>query len=106
MFVVWEPILSTDTERASRKATTLLHDPRVTHYWVATRAVGRLFQEPIGLAGEPAWDVYLLYGKGTRWKDRPPRPPFFMHQLGGRLPDIGRLDAEILASRVRTFVER
>jgi hypothetical protein len=103
---VWEPILATDTERAARKATTFLNDPRVSHYWVATRDVGRLFQEPIGLAGEPAWDVYLLYRTRTSWKDRPPRPPYFMHQLGGRLPDAGLLDAEVLATRAQEFLDK
>ncbi|MCH8816068.1 MAG: hypothetical protein IH957_13450 [Chloroflexi bacterium] len=68
----------------------------MTHYWIDNRDVGKLFQTPIGLTTEPAWDVYLLYGPGVTWEqDGPPQPAFWMHQLGvevGVDPDL-RLDA-------------
>jgi len=92
-YAVWEPILRTDDERSSRKAVALFPDERVKNYWVRSRAVGELFQAPIDLSGEPAWDVYLVYAPGILWDgDAPPEPTFFMHQLGGRLPDGQRLD--------------
>ena len=28
-----------------------------------------------------AWDVYLLFAPGIEWKDHPPPPSFWMHQL-------------------------
>ena len=105
VYAVWEPILRTDDERSSRKATTLFPDGRVTNYWVDTPEVGKLFQAPIGLTTEPAWDVYLVYPPGVRWeKDTPPRPEFFMHQLGGRLPDSQRLDGSKLADGIRALL--
>ena len=92
-YAVWEPILKTDDERSSRKAATLFPDKRVKSYWVHTRDVGKMFQAPISLTTEPAWDVYLVYEPGIEWDgDTPPEPTFFMHQLGGRLPDGQRLD--------------
>ena len=100
MYAVWEPILRTDDERAARKATILLPDPRVVHYWVASREVGKLFQEPIELTTEPAWDVYLVYPRGVRWDESVPVPDHFMHQLGGRLPAPQRLDAAKLAEQI------
>ena len=101
VYAVWEPILKTDDERSSRQATTLFPDDRVSNYWVDTRAVGRLFQAPIELTTEPAWDVYLLYAPGVVWEeDGPPRPNYFMHQLGGRLPDDRRLDGAKLAATI------
>ena len=104
MYAVWEPILKTDNERAARKATALLDDPRVEHYWVSTRDVGKLFQDPIGLTTEPAWDVYLVYPRGVSWDQSPPRPAFFMHQLGGRLPAEKRLHATKLAARLKAIL--
>jgi len=102
VYAVWEPILKTDDERAARKATVLLDDPRVEHFWVSTRDVGKMFQDPIKLSGEPAWDVYLVYPKGVTWHQSPPEPSYFMHQLGGRLPDESRLDAKKLAERLES----
>jgi len=67
VYVVWEPIFRTDDQRSSRKASTLLPDPRVTHYWVETQDVGKMYQPAIGLEGEAAWDVYLVYPPGIGW---------------------------------------
>ena len=106
-YAVWEPILKTDDERSSRKAVTLFPDERVTNYWVRTRAVGELFQQPIDLAGEPAWDVYLVYEPGVVWDgDAPPVPTFFMHQLGGRLPEGHRLDGPKLRDTIEKILNK
>ena len=101
VYAVWEPILRTDNERAARKATALFPDARVKQYWVDVRDLGRLFQSPIGLQHEVAWDVYLVYPPGVMWESAdPPRPDYFMHQLVGRLPDSQVLDGRTLATRV------
>jgi hypothetical protein len=100
-YAVWEPILKTDDERSSRKATILFPDDRVSHYWVNNKDVGRLFQGAIDLVSEPAWDVYLVYAPGIRWEGKePPRPTYFQHQLGGRLPADQRLDGPKLAEAI------
>ncbi len=101
---MWEPILRTDNEAAAGKATVLLPDPRVRHFWVPSQSVGEMFQKPIGLAAEPAWDVYLAYPRGVHWDDHPPAPAFFMHQLVGRLPAEQRLDGAELATRLQAML--
>ena len=103
-YAVWEPILRADSEQWAKRSTSILSDPRVTHFWIDNRDVGKLFQAPIGLTTEPAWDVYLLYPSGVEWTDSPPTPYFFMHQLGNRLPQENRLSGEGLASRVRRLL--
>lgn len=106
-YAVWEPILRTDDARSTRKATTILPDARVRHYWTNGQEVGEMFQAPIGLKGEPAWDVYLVYPAGIEWKgSRPPRPAYFMHQLAGRLPDGRRLNGETLAAKLHELVAK
>jgi hypothetical protein len=98
VYVVWEPILRTDTERSARKATTLLPDKRVRNYWIGSQSIGEMFQGPLFLEGEPAWDVYLVYGPEVTWDSAtPPRPDFYMHQLGG-LPEPLRLKGSTLAT--------
>ena len=103
-YAVWEPILRADSEQWAKRSTSILPDPRVTHFWTDTRSVGELFQAPIHLTTEPAWDVYLLYPRGVEWTDSPPAPYFFMHQLGNRLPQDNRLSGEGLARRVRELL--
>ena len=105
VYVVWEPILRTDSEAAARVSSGFLRDDRVVHYWASSRAVGERFQGAIGLEGEPAWDVYLIYDRGVRWDDRPPEPAAFMHQLGGRLPEEFRLNGPELTERVLRSLE-
>ena len=102
VYAVWEPILRSDDESAARRATTLFPDPRVRNYWIASQAVGELFQAPIRLTTEPAWDVYLLYAPGTRWDAAtPPAPHAFMHQLRGRLPAERGLNGPQLLAELR-----
>jgi hypothetical protein len=105
VYAVWEPIFRTDDEKASRRATTLLDDPRVKHYWAPTLDLGRAFQKPIDLTSEPAWDVYLVYPAGVTWENEPPRPRYFMHQLNGRLPDASILRGDVLAQHVREAMD-
>ena len=105
VFVVWEPILRLDDERAARKATALFPDSRVEHFWAPNASVGELFQQPVALDSEPAWDVYLVYDRGVRWVGpHPPVPTYYMHRLRGRLPDSQILDGEKLAEQIRRFL--
>jgi len=107
VYAVWEPILPTDDERWARKASTIFPDRRVDNFWVATDDLGEAFQPALRLAGEPAWDVYLLYGPRTEWRGAsPPVPDFYMHQLRGRLPDSLGLDGPELASAIQVILGR
>jgi len=106
-YAVWEPILRTDDARGARKATTILPDPRVRHYWTPGQEVGEMFQAPLRLKGEPAWDVYLVYAPGVEWKGtNPPKPATFMHQLAGRLPEKRILNPETLAATLRKHLTK
>ena len=104
-YAVWEPILRTDDVRGARKATTILPDGRVRHYWVQGQDVGELFEPALGLK-ETAWDVYLVYPRGVEWKGKtPPKPAYYMHQLHS-LPAARLLKPEILATKVRETLPR
>ena len=101
-YVVWESVLRADGRIPARRATSLVADPRATHYWTDGLRVGARFQSPIGLESEPAWDVYLVYPPGVEWTgESPPQPSFFMHQLRGRLPDSLVLDGAVLREKLR-----
>ena len=101
VYAIWEPILRNDSHKSALQAPKLIPDARVTHYWVDGRDVGGLFQKPIQLKREPAWDVYLVYASGVVWGDEVPVPDYFQHQLGGRLPKELKLDGKVLAQRIQ-----
>jgi hypothetical protein len=79
--------------------TALVTDPRAKQYWDTVgwtdEAYGRILNTP-----GPAWDVYLLYGRGVRWTGSlPPQPEYWMHQLGG-VTSAPHLDPDVLKQHV------
>ena len=75
-----------DTERTAAQIAATFTDSRVRHYYdpLPAHLAGRAFAQGIIAEGRgPAWDIYFFYEKGRVWKDRPPTPDVYMHQLGG-----------------------
>ena len=79
-----------DNERTSRKIAGSFSDRRVKHFYdpFPAHLVGKAFAKD-RISQGPAWDIYFFYKKGEEWKDAPPEPAEWMHQLGGG----GRADA-------------
>ena len=85
-FVVWLPMLRSDSEQAAEMQAGAFVDGRLLQRWDGDRAAGNLIAKRLGL-NRTAWDVYLLYAPGVKWiGDQPPMPTFWMHQL---YPDTG-----------------
>lgn len=85
-FVVWLPMLRSDSEQAAEIQAGAFVDGRLVQRWDGDRAAGDLIAKRLGLS-RTAWDVYLLYAPGVKWiDDQPPMPTFWMHQL---YPDTG-----------------
>lgn len=96
VYVVWSSQLGA-AETHVPEATTLLPDPRARHFWDPERLVGRRFQPALGTQ-EAAWDVWMLFGRGTRWPEgEAPTIGWWEHQLGGMPPEL-RLDPERFAA--------
>lgn len=82
IFVVWVP-MSRGLERDVPAATREVWDARARHYWDGDGQLIASYRDVLGGYNEPVWDTYVLYGKDARWEgDAPPRPAFWMHQLG------------------------
>ncbi|MGH9317227.1 MAG: hypothetical protein ACRD1P_08980 [Thermoanaerobaculia bacterium] len=80
-FVIWLPILSSDSAPLATRQAEEFDDRRVVQRWDADRRIGETFAGRLNLRGT-AWDVYLLYAPGVKWEgDTPPAPTFWMHQL-------------------------
>ena len=91
VLVVWIKRFPGDSLQAAQEATTLVSDPRATHFWDASGALGKLYGKTLKLPGgrKFAWDVYFVFGPKAEWTSSPPAPDFWMHQLGGT--DTGKL---------------
>lgn len=80
-FVVWLPMLPSDSREAAGAQAARFVDQRLMQEWDGDRASGNLMAKTLALKGS-AWDVYLLYAPGVKWTgEQPPPPTFWMHQL-------------------------
>ena len=106
VFIVWQPMLPGDSEKAATRAMGFVPDARATHFWTPTQQVGRAFAKPLGLKGRrTAWDVYLVYSGKSKWGEAVPVPDSFRHQLGRALPADRRLNGPKLAEEVRKILK-
>jgi hypothetical protein len=83
VFVIWEPILPKDSADAVDDAAALLKDEwRAEQFWDPLAESGQRIKKLLELGiANPAWDVYMLFPPGVKWKDATPEPAFWMHQL-------------------------
>ena len=96
-YVVWVPELGAQLKDVA-PATVLVPDPRAKQYWDPDEVVGIKYGRILGI-DRPAWDVYMLFEPGAVWHhNEPPKPNFWMHQLGG-VTNAPRLDPVEFARR-------
>lgn len=92
------------TEKDVGVATRVVPDARALHYWDGSGATMKQWQQVVGL-NEDAWDVYFLYDRTAKWTgDLPPKPRFWMHQLGGVSEDK-YLDADVFAAQTNAALK-
>lgn len=109
LFVVWEPMLSSDNRRAAGESAAILDDPRAVQFWDETRQSGVSYARDVyptyigdiarslgddhlladhfrgmeSVPGEraPMWDFAAFYPAGVEWKEAPPLATSFIRQL-------------------------
>jgi hypothetical protein len=91
LLVIWIPMMSGDTCEAAQKAARKFADKRVKQFYDPQQLAGRAFAKSLGHDDRVAWDIYLFYPPGAQWKDLPPPPEVFMHQLRESWADQRRL---------------
>ena len=88
MFVIWEPVLSTDLSAPSTDARARV--PEAVQYWDPKKGTAALFQpvlsrDPDGITGKKSlvtgkvlWDFVGVYAPGVTWSAaaEPPMPAF------------------------------
>jgi hypothetical protein len=66
-------------------------DGRNLHFWDGAGRLGQAYAKVVDLPHNKkfAWDVYFVFDAKAKWGDAPPKPDFWMHQLGG--PETGNM---------------
>ncbi|MBI4850656.1 MAG: hypothetical protein HY819_02400 [Acidobacteria bacterium] len=105
VYVVWLPILRKDNEGRVPKAAATVSDIRATNYWDGEKKLARDFAETLEFTdkSQPAWDIYLVYGKDTKWETTAPKPNYWMHQLED-FPKDNKLDATKLSKEIERYL--
>ena len=73
--------MSSDSHKAAQKAVEKFGDKRVKHFYDPQHLAGRAFAISLGQDDKVAWDIYMFYPCGALWRDLPPSPKAYMHQL-------------------------
>ena len=107
VFVVWIPILQADDRDAALVSMKIVSDKRAIQFWDSTWNLGTSVAKDMTLPGKTkfAWDLYFVYDAAAEWKDKPPVPADWMHQLGG-VKDERWLDGDKLRTSVETLLKK
>jgi hypothetical protein len=104
VYLVWVPLRGAE-EKHVAEASRLAGDRRVSQYWDGANTLGDAYASILGVY-PPAWDVDLLFDPSQKWSgDLPPKPTFWMHQLGG-VTHAPRLDPRVFAQQADSLIGR
>jgi hypothetical protein len=93
LYVIWEPVLDSDTRPPRAADTQRVTDTRAMHFWDPEVRVSKGLHQMLArtslpvtgkrslVDGEVVWDVVAIYRPGARWGDA----PVF---LGGPVVDV------------------
>jgi hypothetical protein len=104
VLVVWTPVLPWDNRDKALAAMKLIPDERAAHFWDQAHRLGKEYGKVLKLPNGSrfAWDVYLVFDAPAPWKETPPAPIDWMHQLG---QDSRRLDIDKLRQKIGRLLQ-
>ena len=74
-------MMDSDVQDAALAATNTMPDARIQFFYDPAQLTGKAVAASLGDSEEVAWDIYLFYKPGRIWRDLPPSPDTYMHQL-------------------------
>ena len=74
-------MMESDNHEAALKAVSKFKDERVKQFFDPNQLAGKAFAGSLGHKDKVAWDIYLFYPAKSMWKEVPPQPEVYMHQL-------------------------
>jgi hypothetical protein len=99
VFVIWEPILSTDWGRPSAGVLSRISDERAAQYWDKTHLFAKQLKHDLDAAHvnpeccfekDILWDVAVVYPRQARWDTSLPAPAYLYGPVvrAAKLPGI------------------
>ena len=79
--IVWIEMLSEDRVADVEALAREMTDPRIQWFHDPKRRAGQSIATSLGNPDKVAWDVYLFFDAHAEWKDHPPMPRQWVHQL-------------------------
>ena len=74
-------MLPGDSEITAKEKAVIFNDPDVHQFWDPDQLSGKAIAEALGYKGSVAWDIYLFYPPESEWREHPPEPAGWMHQI-------------------------
>ncbi len=88
--MVWIEMLRGDARADIEAVAATMNDPRVRSFHDPMGRAGEAIAVALGAEGNRAWDVYLFFDSEVGWKERPPTPNGWVHQLRDPWADPAR----------------
>jgi hypothetical protein len=105
--LVWVRALAADDEPATQTAMESLQHPRLSHFYDHHQRAAREMASALGGAGHFAWDVYLVFDSQATWRETPPTPVDWAHQLDNSewAPAERRRSGEALVQAISQMIK-
>jgi len=108
VYVVWEPVFPSDSEKASYEASRLVSDPRIQQFWSNSRFTGHSFGKLSGVQDKSLWNSFLIFGGDKKWTDAPPVEDQFriVPRSGMKFQDERKMNGAKLAEEIKARLAR
>jgi hypothetical protein len=104
-YFIWGPYLKSDNPEIARVNSDRFYALNASFFWTATSSLAEELAKQLKLPpGRLAWDVYLVYGKGTLWDKSIPMPAYWAHQID--VPQGEPLDMQKFETRIQQLLQK
>ena len=83
-------MLASDNATTANEAAKIFQHDNVIQFHDPNRLVGKAIAESLDVNDTIGWDIYLFYETGIKWREKPPVPFDWTHQLDDPWADPGR----------------
>lgn len=104
--LIWVRVLEDDDQQAAQIAADQIADPHLRHYYDPEQRTAREMADVLGGSGSYAWDTYLVFSSDTIWREIPPEPSDWAHQLdhAAWAPEQRRHKGQALVEAIRRVI--
>ena len=104
--LIWVRVMEDDNQQTAQIAADQMADPRLRHFYDPHLKAAREMAAVLGGPGSYAWDTYLVFSPGAEWREAPPQPSDWAHQLDhvAWAPEQRRHKGQALVDAIRRMI--